>query len=170
MSDENRIDGWRKDPASGRFDDLKKENFAKARAKGSSIAASAGYAGISNATGSKWEREAPMKMRISELRAGAEDFVGVSKGWILEQMKDLVSEARESGQLSTAAKTLEVMYEIVNTDKDLAGNMARAMAPGATTAEIRKQFLQTRQQLPAPSDAPSLTDVLDADGEEVEVH
>lgn len=166
--DSRRVDPFYRDPG-GPFACAKKEQYAKSRAKGAGIAASANFAGIATPTGSKWERDPNMLARIAELRQGAEDFVGVSKGYLIQQINEVAKEARAASQLKTAKECYELLYEIVNTDKDVSANVARALPPDAGVAQIRKAFLESRaaeKQLP-PSTGVTVMD-FDAEGEEVE--
>ena len=149
----NGADVWRRDPGAP-FDDAAREDYAKARAKGGTIKACANHVGIGAPTATAWEKHPEMRGRIRELRQGAEDFVGVSVGWVIQELKRNVEEARENGQLKSSNEALKLIYDIVRTDPDIANKMARSLPPTVSTRSIKKQLLASLQAdaLPAPVD------------------
>ena len=88
MTGRPKDDAFRRDKGCP-FDHLEKDEYAKARAKGGTMKAAAGIAGIAPTTAANWERHPEIKERIRELRQGAEDFVGVSKAWISSSLNQM---------------------------------------------------------------------------------
>ncbi len=123
---------FRRDPG-GPFDDYRIEQYAKARAKGGSVPASATATGISKATALRWEAHPEVRARVRELREGAEDFVGVSKAWVITQLKKNVEVARENNAVKASNEALIFIYKILMEDKQVAHQMASAKLPA--TAE-----------------------------------
>lgn len=155
MAKADRMDRWRRDPGAP-FDDLRREDYAKARAKGGTIRASAGHAGVEyTTTARQWERHPEMLARIRELRGNAENFVGVSVGYILAELKKNVEIAREAGQLKSSTEALKIMYDIVTTNPDVAQNTARALPPQLDQKTIKRRLLES---LKADSEAPQLVE------------
>lgn len=157
--DQNR---FRRDPG-GPFDDLKKERYAQARAKGGSIKSSSNTAGCAYPTGMEWEKAPEMDARVKELRQGADTFVGVSVGWILNELKTNVRQAREESQLKSSTEALKLIYEIVSKDPSCAVNAARSIPAGADLKVMKRMLLQSLN----PGQT-SVDEALDTDGEEVE--
>lgn len=124
-TDESRRQ-FRRDPG-GPFDDFKVESFCRARAKGGNITSSGNAAGISKPTAFSYEKAPEVKARIRELRDGAEDFVGVSVAWILNQLKINVEAAREDGAYKASNEALMISYKIISENKAVAHKMASAL-------------------------------------------
>lgn len=152
---------WSRLPAQP-FNDVAREEFAKARAKGASPKVACQLAGVS-VTNTRWASDPAMLERVRELREGAENFVGVSKAWIIGQLKKNVEESREQGAYKASNEALTLLYKIVNEDKDIAEQMARALPPDVRTSEIKKRlrdaFAQPkpgRALLKPPEPAPAI--------------
>lgn len=139
QSEPRKRELFRRD-AGGPFDDHRLETYAKSRAKGGSVASSGVAAGVVKATALRWEQAGEMRARIRELRDGAEDFVGVSKAWILNEYKKNVELAREQGAIKASNDALACMYRIICEDKNVAHSMAAAKLP----ATVEGQDLQRR--------------------------
>jgi hypothetical protein len=129
---------FRRDPGAP-FDDLRKEEFAKARARGGSIRAASNVAGTQYATGLSWEKHPEMKARIREMRSGADDFVGATAGWVIGELKKNVEAARENLQFKASNEALALIYKLVNEDKDAALKITRSLP-----AHVQGQELQSR--------------------------
>lgn len=138
-------DVWRRDQGAP-FDDLAREQYAQARAKGDNIRTASTSAGIDYRTGMTFEKHVDMLARIRELRQGASNFVGVSVGFILSELRKNVELAREKGQLKSSNEALKLMYDIVKTDPNVANQVARQLPPGASTKSIKKQLLASLKQ------------------------
>ena len=144
MSRAHGIDVWRRDPGAP-FDDLGREQYAQARARGGTVPASANEAGVAKSSAIAFEKHPAMRERIRELRQGAQTFVGVSVGWILGELKKNAQLARDEGQLKSSNEALKLMYDIVRTDPNVANQMARALPPSASPKAIKKQLLASLQ-------------------------
>jgi hypothetical protein len=133
--------GFRRDPG-GPFDDYRLETYAKSRAKGGSVASSGVAAGVTKHTALRWEATGEMRSRVRELREGAEDFVGVSKAWILAEYKKNVDLAREQGAIKASNDALACMYKILAEDKNVAHQMASAKLPATLEGkELQRALL-----------------------------
>lgn len=147
-----RVDKWRRDPGAP-FDDLAREEYAKARAKGGSIKASAQMAGVEPATGTEFEKHPEMRARIRELRSGAETFVGVSVGYILQELRRNVDIARENNQLKSSNEALKMMYDIISKDASVMHDAARALPPDTDPRKLKAKLLATLKLPAAPPPA-----------------
>lgn len=141
------MDGFRRDPGAP-FDDVPREEYAKSRAKGGAMKVSAAIAGIEPATATKWERHPAMRERIRELRQGAENFVGVSKAWIIQQLKINAEAAREENAYKSSNEALGMIYKIISEDRDVSHQMARALPHDVTPQELQKRL---RSQFAKPA-------------------
>lgn len=146
-----RPDPFRRD-AGAPFDSWERETFAKARAKGGSIKAAATAAGISDPTATSYEKHPEMRARIRELRDGAEDFVGVSLGWMFGQLKEIVEEARADGEYKPAIEALSLMNRMLGENKDAAANVARALPPSVQGKDLTKRLSEAFRPKPLPKD------------------
>lgn len=147
-----RVDPWHREPGDA-FPSLERELFAKARARGAPVKVAASDAGVSYQTGVGYERHEAMRKRISELRQGAEDFVGVSKAWIVAQLKRNADEAREEKAFKSSNEALHLIYKIISEDRDLSANMARALPHTVSPAELKAKLKESFKQpgaLPPP--------------------
>ena len=138
----SRPDPFRRDPGAP-FDSLEREQYAQARAKGGSIKAACAAAGISGETGTKFERHPEIRKRISELRQGAETYVGVSKAWVLQQLQRNAEEARDSGAFKASNEALISIYKIISEDRGVGHDMARALPPNVTPQELQKRLKES---------------------------
>jgi hypothetical protein len=136
---QRRVDPWQRE-AGMAFPDLSRELFAKARARGANVKASASDAGIAYQTGMMFEKHDAMRKRVSELRQGAEDFVGVSKAWIIHQLKRNADEAREEKAFKSSNEALHLIYKIISEDRDVSHQMARALPPDVSTKELKARL------------------------------
>lgn len=134
-----RIDPWRRDP-NAPFDSLEREQYAQARAKGGSIKAACAAAGISGPTGTTYERHDAMRLRIRELRQGAETYVGVSKAWVLRQLQQTIEEARDAGAYKASIEGLALIFKIISEDRGIGHDMARTLPPNVTPDELNKRL------------------------------
>lgn len=151
---------FRRDPG-GPFDDHRLETYAKSRAKGGSVASSGTAAGIAKPTALRWEQAGEMRARIRELRDGAEDFVGVSKAWILNEYKKNVELAREQGAIKASNDALACMYKIICEDKSVAHNMAAAKLPATLEGQdLQRRLLSSFSQ---PDREPVQREVIDVE-------
>lgn len=132
--------GFRRDPG-GPFDDLRKEEFAKARARGGSIRASSNVAGVQYATGIKWGKHPEMMARIREMRTGADDFVGATTGWVIGELKKNVEQARENLQFKASNEALSLIYKLVTEDKDAALKAVRALPASVQGRELQSRVM-----------------------------
>jgi hypothetical protein len=117
----------------GAFHDLAKENYCKAISKGKSIKDGSVDAGVAYETARKWDKAAEIQQRISELRSMADEFVGVSIGWVLKELTKNVELARTKGQLKVSTETLKTIYDIVTKNPDLINDMPIAAPEGDTS-------------------------------------
>jgi len=170
-----RPDPFRRDPG-GPFDSLEREQYAQARAKGGSIKGACAAAGISGPTGTKLEQHPEMRKRISELRQGAETYVGVSKAWVLQQLQRNAEEARDSGAFKASNEALISIYKIISEDRGVGHDMARALPPNVTPQELQKRLkesfkaprlTQGRERIEQPAFS-SEPEAVDTDGEAAE--
>lgn len=167
---------FRRDPG-GPFDDLRKEEFAKARARGGSIRASSNVAGVQYQTALTWEKHPDMMARIREMRAGADDFVGATTGWVIGELKKNVEQAREEKQFKASNEALSLIYKLVTEDKDAALKVTRNLpanvqgtalqnavmeAFNAPSPRPKKRLPRHDKQLETPD-----TQTVDTDGESV---
>jgi hypothetical protein len=166
-----RPDPYRRDPGAP-FDSLEREQYAKARAKGASVKAASVSAGVSKQMAYELEKHDAIRARIRELRQGAEDYVGFSKAWILQQLKQNAEESRNDGAWKSSNEALGMMYKIMSEDRDVGHQMARALPPDVTPRELQKALRERFNQKPAlPKEkaeyvAPSAP--VDTEGEESE--
>lgn len=128
------------------FDKIELEDFAKARAKGGTLKAAAGIAGVSLGTAATWEKHPEVKERMRELRQGVEDFVGVSKAWVLTQLKENALEAREESQFKASNEALKIIYEILNNDREVNTQVARALSPDVSRKELQRRLKESFSQ------------------------
>lgn len=136
------------------FDDVRKETFAKELARGGSIPKASELADVNPKTGAAWKGNVAMIDRVRELRDGAETFIGVSKGWIVAQLKLNALGAQEDRKFAESTKTLELLYKILSLDKDMAGN-APSAANGITVTdkEVLKRLRAGRPHAEEPIEA-----------------
>jgi len=130
-----RPDPFRREPG-GPFDSLERERFAVARAKGMAIKASATEAGVSATAGYAFERHDAMRLRVRELRAGAETYVGVSMGWLLTQLKRNALKARKAGAFKASNEALSLIAKIVQRQPELTKDQARSLPPDVTHEDV----------------------------------
>ena len=134
-----RVDAFHREP-TGQFTSLEREQYAKARARGANIKEASAEAGVSAVTGTQYEKHDAMRKRISQLRQGAETFIGVSNAWIINQLMRNVDEAREAGAFKASNEGIGMIYKIMNEQKDLAGQMARAMPAEIEGRELKRML------------------------------
>lgn len=169
---------WRRTPGHP-FDSLKRERYAQARARGGTVKASGNDAGIGIQTAFKYEKHPEMKARIRELRSNAEDFLGVSLGWVVQELKTNVEAARRAEHFKSSNEALMLLHKIMTTDKNAAHNIARAL-PAEVNGQklqdlLRANFNQTpssgrrrRASLPETTNTPVIdTTAVDLDEAEV---
>lgn len=165
----NRANLWARDPG-GPFVSLERELFAKARARGATIKASSADAGITHATGTKYERNDEMRKRISELRRGAEDFVGVSTACLIGELMRNAAEAREAGAYKASNEALVAVYKMVTEDKggDMGRNTPRALSHAVTPAELKERLTRsfTKGKKPRASALPEVIEAPPVEDEE----
>ncbi len=135
---------FRRDPGAP-FDDLRVENYVKARAKGGSVLAASTAAGVQKGTGIRWEKEPEVKARIGELRIGAEDFIGVSLAYVFTGLKKNAEQARDNGAFKASNEALFLIYKLMKEDKSSAAQMAAALPPAeahgaALNRRLRESF------------------------------
>lgn len=157
----NRANLWARDPG-GPFVSLERELFAKARARGATIKAASADAGITHVTGTKYERNDEMRKRISELRRGAEDFVGVSTACLIGELMRNAAEAREAGAYKASNEALVAVYKMVTEDKggDMGRHTPRALSHSVTPAELKARLTQSFAKTRKPRAA--LPEVIEA--------
>lgn len=136
-----RPDPFRRDPG-GPFDSLKKERFAQARAKGAAIKSASAEAGITYRLGCDYERHDAMRMRIRELRSGAETYVGVSLGWLLSQLRINAKRARKAGNFKASNEALGLIAKIVQRKPDLDRDGARSLPADVSQQDVHAQLTQ----------------------------
>jgi hypothetical protein len=158
----NRADPWHREPGMS-FSSLERELFAKARARGCTIKAASSDAGIAIVTGTQYERHEAMRKRISELRQGAEDFVGVSKAWIVAQLKRNADEAREEKAFKSSNEALQMIYKIISEDRDVSANMARALPHTVSAADIKARLKASFKPDVPPRALPQETGAIESD-------
>lgn len=148
----SRPDPWRRDRGAP-FDDLSREQFAQARAKGVGILASANAADISNGTASAFERHPEMQARVRELRAGAETFVGVSVPQVINELMKNAEEARgEKGGYRDSNNALWMVYKILSEDRDVAAAMLRRLGPDVSRRNLQKRLSEEfNGRMPPPA-------------------
>lgn len=147
MTKRERLDPWRRDSGAP-FDDLGREQYAQARAKGAGIKAASSAAGVQAATGTTYERHEAMRLRVRELRQGAETYVGVSKAWVLRELQVTIEAARDNGAYKAAIEGLGLIYKIITEDRSIGHEMARTLPPNVTPAELQKRL---RESFRAPT-------------------
>jgi len=135
-------DPFRRDPGAP-FDSWEREEYAKARAKGGSLKASAALAGVSPMCVTKWERHPEVKARIRELRDGAETFVGVSTAWIINQLKINVDEARAAGAHKSSNEALGMIHKILTEDRNIGHQLSRALPPHVTPKQLQERLRES---------------------------
>lgn len=133
---------FRRDPGAP-FDEYRIEQYCKARAKGGTVHASGSHAGVSKNTAMKWEREPEVRARQRELRDGAEDFVGVSVAWVINELKQNVSVARQQNAIKASNEALVFIYKIITENKQLAHNMAAALPAPARGQDLQKALRES---------------------------
>lgn len=134
-----RPDPWRRDPNAA-FDSLEREQYAQARAKGHSIKSASAAAGVTPPTGTTYERHDAMRLRIRELRQGAETYVGVSKAWVLRELQQTIEAARDDGAYKAAIEGLALVFKIISEDRSIGHEMARALPHDVTPEELQKRL------------------------------
>lgn len=132
---------FRRDPA-GPFDDARKDEFAKARAKGGSIRASSTVAGIDYQTGIKWEKHPEMVSRIRELRGGAETFIGVTTAWVIAELAKNVQLARDQNAIKASNEALGLIHKFITEDKDTALKMVRTLPHTVGGKQLQKAVME----------------------------
>lgn len=162
-----RFLSFRRDPA-GPFDDLRKEDFAKARAQGGSIRASAALAGVGYDTGIGWQKRPEMMARIRELRSGADTFVGATVGWIIGELKKNVDLARDQNAIKASNEALMLIYRIINEDKESAMKMARALPHTVGGKELQARVMDAFGGAPDLLPAPRNVNLVETESEEAE--
>lgn len=167
-----RVDLWRRDPNSP-FDNLEREQYAQARAKGCSIKAACTAAGIGAPTGTLYERHDAMRLRIRELRQGAETYVGVSKAWVLRQLQQTIEEARDAGAYKASIEGLALVFKIISEDRGIGHDMARALPADVTPEQLQKRlrasFRSPTRRLPEVRATAQLDDSMALEGEAADV-
>lgn len=131
MSEEQehtQLDKLRRDKGSP-FDEFRVEQFCKARAKGATVSAAGNTAGISKGTALRWERHPEVRARQRELREGAEDYVGVSLGWCIAQLKRNAEEARDNGAYKASNEAILLAYKLMREDRSAAHNQPAVKLP-----------------------------------------
>ncbi len=152
-SKNGRVDPFHREDKAP-FSDLTREAYAKCRARGETIKASCASAGITVQTGTVYEKHPEMRKRISELRAGAETYVGVSTAWCMRQVQQIMEEAREAGQYKVALESAQFIYKVVTEDKGVGQQMARALSPDVTAKDLKKLLKQEFAQPALPAYTP----------------
>ncbi len=163
-----RVDAFHREP-NGPFTDLSREQYAKARAQGQCIKDASASAGVGAATGTKYEAHPAMLKRISELRQGAENYIGVSTAWCISQVQQIIEESRDAGQYKTALEGVGFIHKVITGDRATAPQMARALSPAVTPRELKQMLEQTfpgQKALPAYVAPPAPPD--DDEGEAAE--
>lgn len=140
-----RVDPWRRDPGAP-FDDLGREVFAQERAKGHTLKVSSGAAGIAYRTAVEFERDERMKVRVRELRRGADNFVGVSVAWVLGELRKNVEGAREECAYKASNEALAMIYKIITEDKSVASSMARALPADVSRGDLQRMLRESFAQ------------------------
>lgn len=165
-----RLGGFARD--AGGFHDPKKELFAKAWAKTGMLARACEAAGVTKETGAKWRGVHDMVTRIRELRAGGETFVGVSKAYIVNRLRENAENAAADGKFKESNDALEELYKIISKDPDMKGGEDQAVSgvhADMTPEELeehRKKVFNIRV-LPAPAERELVR--LEDDGELIPV-
>lgn len=131
---------WNRAPGQP-FEELSRERYAAARAKGQTAKAAAEEAGLVYRTGLEFEKNPDMKRRIQELRQHSETFVGYSVAFILSELKRNAEIAREEKQIKSSNEALMAMYKIISQDPDAVQNAARALPPDLDQKTVRKELL-----------------------------
>ncbi len=152
---------FRRDPGMP-FDDYRVETYCKARAKGGTVLAAAGSAGVHKNTAIKWEREPEVRARQRELREGAEDFIGVSVAWCIHQLKTNCTAAREAGAFKASNEAAILVYKIMREDKAAAHNMAAALPATTQGMDLQKRIRESFRQ-PDDADVIELTPEAEAE-------
>lgn len=168
---------WRREPG-GPFDDLRREDFAQARAKGANIKAAGKAAQLGTyQTALEWSKHPDMLGRIRELRQGAEDFVGASIGYVIEELKRNVRRSRKEKHFKSSNEALGMIYKIISTDPTVRSQVARALPPQASgqnlQAALRNAFSAPAVRIPRakpgaqpPAKLPPTSTFVDTTGEE----
>ncbi len=138
-----RVDAFHREP-HGPFTDLSREQYAKARAQGQSIKDASASAGVSAATGTKYEQHDAMLKRISELRQGAEGYIGGSAAWCGSQVQQIIEEARAAEQYKVALEGVAFVHKVINGDRGVnPANMARALPPDVSPKQLKQMLERT---------------------------
>lgn len=164
MPQPGRIDPWRRDQGAA-FDDLAREQFAQARAKGNSLKASAAGAGISYSAATQFERDERMRSRVRELRQGADNFVGVSVAWVLGELRKNVEGAREECAFKASNEALGMIYKIISEDKSVASSMARALPADVSRGDLQRMLRESFAKNARSTSKDEV--VVEAEGEDV---
>lgn len=160
-----RIDVWQREKNQP-FNELSREEFARARAKGQTVKASSVSAGISYATGMQFERHEGIQARVRELRQGTEAFVGVSKAWILTQLMTNVTEARDNNAYKASNEALALIYKMISEDDDVGAGVIRSMPVNTNPRELQRRLANAFA--PPKTSKPVLQEpaAIDAEGED----
>lgn len=136
------------------FDDHRVETYCKARAKGGNVHAASNAAGVHKQTGIRWEKEPEVKARMSELRLGAEDFIGVSLAYVFTGLKRNAEEARDSGAFKASNEALFLIYKLMKEDKSSAHQMAAALPGNLEGRQLQRALeasFEEREREPEPA-------------------
>lgn len=144
----SKVDAFARD-SKGQFLDHRKEAFAKACAKHGLAGKAAEETGVALPTGVKWRGTKEMAERIAALRAGAETFVGVSKAWVVDRLRQNAEDSAADGKFKESNDALGKIYSIINVDPDLKNDKgASGGDPAEMTAaelkELRKNLFPVR--------------------------
>ncbi len=152
-----RPDLFRRDQGAP-FDELSREEFAKARAKGLSIKASSTAAGINPVTGAKFAGNEAIKERIRELRKGAETYIAVSKAWIIAELMKNVGMARDAEHYKSSNEALALLYKIVSEDREVGANLPRELPIHVSPRELQQRLQQSfaEPRLPPRASSPAV--------------
>lgn len=151
-----RVDAFHRE-VGGAFSAHEKEQYAKARARGDNIKSAAAAAGITAVTATSYEKNEAMRKRISQLRQGAETFIGVSNAWIINQLMRNAEEARGEGAFKASNEAIGMIYKIMNEQRDLASQMARALPSDIEGRELKKMLSSAFKKPAMPAEKASFT-------------
>lgn len=135
------------------FDDARVEIYARCRARGVSMQKSYQEAGIAKATAQKIEVHDLYQARLRELKDAAQQFTGMTDGWIMQRLARNADAAHEAGDWKASNQSLSILKDMVKQ-----GRGAGALASAGVRA-AKKQRDNFRALLSEP-------EMLDTIGEE----
>lgn len=118
-------------------------------------------------TGKKWQQRSEVQLRIRELKDGSNTVTLVTKAYVLNGLKKNAEESRLVGQYKSSNEALKILYDIIKTDREVAEGLSDGRPLSGDLRESLRNALSQTKALPAPT--PTVGELLETEGEEVEV-